>query len=437
MQTFNGITNGETGLSVRGKLNNTLTAIISGSEGINAIWEKINSILQRVNGGEGGIGGLVKDTTYDPSSLDPDSSALLIALCTGTFYNLKDVNGLPITISGSNAITIFYRAANTTYWEYDTQEIFPAVDSYENTDYTKIEGANTHILTHGGTAIKPITDFDSVYDNKGNDLTKTFSRINAVARGTISAIELDTTLNSGLYLVTYDGESGEPDPRSMGLLEVFCTSGDNNITHQRLICNLDDPNSGYYVHSDDKKEKVWTRRCTITASSRTWSQWELIENFTPGLLKKLNDIEEGAQVNHTLVSDVGNSDFGVSDENGNVILHLKNGHIKTQKFNSETYGQTSIEDGENTDLDISDEQGNAIAHFSGGEFRTKNFNSLKTPTQTEDDSPAELKISDPYGNVIAEFRGGHFRTKEFDSRNTSGVGAKVIKDDTGRNILVL
>ena len=93
MKTFNNISNGETGLSVRGKLNNALTSIISGSEGINAIWAKINSVINMVNAMEGGIGGLVKDTSYDPASLDPYKNAVLIALCTGTFNNIKDKNG--------------------------------------------------------------------------------------------------------------------------------------------------------------------------------------------------------------------------------------------------------------------------------------------------------------------------------------------------------
>lgn len=171
MQTFSNIFNGESGLSVRGKLNNVLTSIISGKEGINAIWAKIESVTQRVNAMDSGISHIVKDTSYNPSSLDPYKNAVLIALCTGTFNNIKDKNGTPITIQGSNALTIFYRAANTTYWEYDTQEIFPAVDSYESNDYSKIGSAKTHVMTHSGNAIKPMTDFNSVFDANGNSLT--------------------------------------------------------------------------------------------------------------------------------------------------------------------------------------------------------------------------------------------------------------------------
>ena len=154
-------------------------------------------------------------------------------------------------------------------------------------------------------------------------------------------------------------------------------------------------------------------------------------------LAYIGTIEPGAQVNHTIVLDGEESDLDVSDPDGNVIARFKNGHIQTKNFNSEVDVQTSVVNGEDADLDIADEQGNAIACFSGGEFQTKNFNTANTPAQADDNGTAEFQISDPDGNVIAEFQGGHFRTKEFDSRNVSGAEVKVIKDEQGRNILLL
>ena len=110
-------------------------------------------------------------------------------------------------------------------------------------------------------------------------------------------------------------------------------------------------------------------------------------------LEKLNTIEEGAQVNHTLVWD-----------------------------------------GDNSDLDVSDENGNVIARFKDGDIQTKNFNSRMATNQEEGDTEADLCMSDQDGNVILELKGGHIRTKNFDSR--IGV-AEVVKSDDGRNILIL
>lgn len=299
MQTFNNIANGETGLSVRGKLNNALTSIISGSEGINAIWAKINSVINMVNAMEGGIGGLVKDTSYDPASLDPYKSAVLIALCTGTFYKLKDKNGTPITIPGSNAITVFYRAANTTYWEYDTHEIFPAVDSFEGTDYTQIESANTHVITHGGTAIAPMTNFESVHDAEGNNLTTTFKKIYAGIHGVISYSVLDKVFDSGLYIVSYSGNN--TDKYSMGVLEVFYDSM-RHILYQVLFTNCSNPNESYVTHSDFELPKKWVRRFNLSSPfdigipKGSWGSWKLIENFTPELLEKLTNLKEAEVV---------------------------------------------------------------------------------------------------------------------------------------------
>lgn len=190
---------------------------------------------------------------------------------------------------------------------------------------------------------------------------------------------------------------------------------------------------------------------------------------------KLNGIEEGAQVNETNVTSGEDADLDISDQSGNAVVRFKDGHIKTQKFDSSVNGQTAVTTGEDADLDIADEEGNAIARFSGGGIQTKNFDSAATPKQIDDDSTAELQIADesgnaivefsggnirtknfdsrivpsqdgddesgdlditdPAGNVIAQFKDGHFKTKNFDSRNSSG--AEVIKTAEGKNILVL
>ena len=100
---------------------------------------------------------------------------------------------------------------------------------------------------------------------------------------------------------------------------------------------------------------------------------------------------------HTVADSSTESDLDISDEFGNVLVTCKNGHIKTQKFNSETDNQTSVVNGEDADLDIADE----------------------------------------FGNIIAEFKEGNFRTKNFDSTKSTGGSAKVVKDEQDRNILIL
>lgn len=197
-------------------------------------------------------------------------------------------------------------------------------------------------------------------------------------------------------------------------------------------------------------------------------------------LAYIGTIEPGAQVNHTIVLDGEESDLDISDENGNVILRLKDGHLYIQKFRSDTtlstdnleirtalsddesgnrtlelflvgcnsegelqeYGPFSLPyateesegtmsaedkrhlerldttDGEESDLDVSDNEGNVILRFKNGHIQTQKFNS-ETYSQTSvvNGENADLDISDEQGNVLVEFKGGHLRTKNFDSRN--------------------
>lgn len=59
--------------------------------------------------------------------------------------------------------------------------------------------------------------------------------------------------------------------------------------------------------------------------------------------EKLNSIEEGAQVNDVNVSPLNDlSDFSVSDPNGNTLLLLRNGHIRTKNFDSANSLKKSI-----------------------------------------------------------------------------------------------
>lgn len=146
--------------------------------------------------------------------------------------------------------------------------------------------------------------------------------------------------------------------------------------------------------------------------------------------------EDKRRINRLDTTDDDEADLDVSDNEGNVIMRLKDGHIQVKNFDSETDGQISVVNGEDACLDISDENGNMLARFSAGEFQTQNFNTANTPAQADDSGTTEFQIADEFGNIIAEFKEGNFRTKNFDSTKSTG-SAKVVKDDQDRNILIL
>ena len=89
-----------------------------------------------------------------------------------------------------------------------------------------------------------------------------------------------------------------------------------------------------------------------------------------------------------------------------------------------------------SDLDIADEQGNVILRLQGGHIRTKNFDSSKIPAQMDDNGTAQFQITDEFGNIIVEFKKGNFHTKNFDSTKSTS-STKIVKDNQDRNILIL
>lgn len=68
-------------------------------------------------------------------------------------------------------------------------------------------------------------------------------------------------------------------------------------------------------------------------------------------------------------------DLDISDENGNVLLRLKDGNVESKKFRSQLAPNTQVS-GATADFDISDENGNVILRVKDGNIITKKFSSV-------------------------------------------------------------
>lgn len=185
IERFN-INQNEGGLSVRAKLNNMFGALIVGDEGVNAVWKKIQELLNSqnaleqlteaqyeelkdqilksfdytdmtaadlmnyINAIDGGVAGFAESPEYNPN-IPEDKAATIIALGPGTYQHFPDVGGNPIVISGAQSFTVFYKGANSTYWKYKTVNLEVVVD--ENVDggtaFTKYGGSK---VVDGGNA---------------------------------------------------------------------------------------------------------------------------------------------------------------------------------------------------------------------------------------------------------------------------------------------
>jgi len=155
----------------------------------------------------------------------------------------------------------------------------------------------------------------------------------------------------------------------------------------------------------------------------TWSQLayrggecvQQMGNSTTVAMSQMAVSKEFAKTPYSL-NDDSNADLDIGDGEGNVVLEIKGGHLKTKNFESDKISpQISNSD---ADLDIGDEEGNVLAELREGEIKTKRFDSRTTPSALSDVSEADLDIGDEEGNVVLEIKGGHLKTKNFDSRQS-------------------
>ena len=310
MQGFINIENGESGLSVRTKLNNIFAQIITGGEGINAIWEKLNLLMQQIEASGGGVSGLITDTSYDPSGLDPRKSIVLIALGAGTYPNLKDASGRPITITEANSFTVFFREANADYWQYTTTVINASLDGSPIGTLTSILNGPIYQITKDGKLILPATTTDAVINpSSQKTVTEEISRMNSIVRKNVAYTSLDTLNKEGGIYVLNRTTSNTPEgsylSMSAGIIEVFADPM-AHVVYQRLTANLLDPNVDYGSHNDTDVPKTWVRMYNMnsnilapTVPIGSWGKWELTSNGSSGggasdeelaaMLKQLNE----------------------------------------------------------------------------------------------------------------------------------------------------
>lgn len=158
MVGFSNINPNESGLSVRSKLNKMLRELISGVEGVNSIWKEILSLdgitddirsdltawytelrtqilygydytdkvsgdlKSYINGMDGGVSAFADSTVYDPQ-FPIGKAATVLATQPGTYVNFKDDTGKPITITDENAVTIFYKGADSDFWKHHSIKV--------------------------------------------------------------------------------------------------------------------------------------------------------------------------------------------------------------------------------------------------------------------------------------------------------------------------
>lgn len=156
MVEYKSLFSGESGLLIRTKLNEMLSALITGEEGVNFLWNryfdmetsvsniqgnvqtfyrdlkaqilhsysytdsKVSDLKTYVNGMSGGVTAFADSTSYDPSGIPVEKSATVLAVLPGQYINFKDEDGASIILTSEDGLTIFYKAAGANYWKHQS-----------------------------------------------------------------------------------------------------------------------------------------------------------------------------------------------------------------------------------------------------------------------------------------------------------------------------
>ena len=155
-----------------------------------------------------------------------------------------------------------------------------------------------------------------------------------------------------------NGENVPADIRKGGMTIRFINSATNKYEQYRyLISSVTNDN---FVNTDNWQNVGKDVDEIPTADSENLVESGGVYSTTPSI----GDNSAG-------------SDLDFSDEDGNVLMRLSDGHIKTKYFNSDDFSNTPyIENtSDDTDLDFSDEDGNVLMRLSDGHIKTKYFNS--------------------------------------------------------------
>ena len=155
-----------------------------------------------------------------------------------------------------------------------------------------------------------------------------------INRATEAETTLTTNLNAELNK-KFDKssivqESGEAEDKVMSQKAVSDKFNELITTSNQLFSDLDFSDEDGYVlvrfqdggiktkNFDSSKDATEEERGLMSSVDKT----------------KINGIEEGAQVNDVIIADVGGADLDFSDDKGNTVMRVANGHIKTKNFDS-------------------------------------------------------------------------------------------------------
>lgn len=166
-----------------------------------------------------------------------------------------------------------------------------------------------------------------------------------------------------------DGEPGEPGTTGNGIAFVTKT-GTSGLVDTYTITYTNGQTTTFTVTNGSNATVIVDDALSSTSTNPVQNKV-----ITEELNSTKADLSEFPPIKN---SDATGVDLDVSDEDGNVILRLEDGHIQTKNFDSHNatgdVRATSTAEQE-ADFDFVDELGNSILRLKNGHIQTKNFDS--------------------------------------------------------------
>jgi hypothetical protein len=201
---------------------------------------------------------------------------------------------------------------------------------------------------------------------------------------------------------------------------------------------------GSVPNSDNKYVQY---RLTANSWSTNIANWQGVDDTpTPGSenLVKSGGVETYTNENFARQKhSESDTDLDLTDDFDNILVHFKDGHIKTKNFNSQNiYTKEEVnfeinsevneaianhpysENGE-ADLDITDENGNIIGRYKDGVHLTK------YPSPYTKDNNEVFDVEDAAGNKVFRIKNGYPITKNYDGSKVSPMVFNQVRSSIG------
>lgn len=286
--------------------------------------------------------GFASPSTVPPTS--EEGNLFYFAIKPGNYSNFKTNTGnLVITIE--NGVFFFTKNATDSYWNSNKVfEIVQAIGEAEDKVMSqKATSTAIEAVKNRAEAVEKAVIFDvSAYNNGA-----VFESLSAL----LSASNLSTLIPT--------------EVRCGGMTIRFIQNSDNKYVQYLLKTNSWSTNPDFWERYNDV---ITTDNQTNSDLDFSDEQGNILTSFSEGHIKtkyfdsskdaseeerglmsaedktKLNTIEEGADVSGVVIKNTDKGDLDFSDEQGNVILRIKDGHIFSAKFSSDSItGENTVE----------------------------------------------------------------------------------------------